>query len=94
MLLAVLILLINFGLWIFIKFIKLIIALIIIAIYGVSPIDLLPDVFIGVGWIDDFLVTIGGLYWGLTLGRLTISLQLKHLASEINSRTKIKTAFP
>lgn len=31
-------------------------------LYFVSPIDLLPDVFPGLGWVDD-LVALVGLYW-------------------------------
>jgi uncharacterized membrane protein YkvA (DUF1232 family) len=33
-----------------------IIVLILAAIYIISPIDFIPDVIVGIGWVDDFLV--------------------------------------
>ena len=31
-------------------------------LYAICPYDLLPDFFVGLGWIDD-LILLGGLYW-------------------------------
>jgi len=31
-------------------------------LYAICPYDLLPDFFVGFGWIDD-LILLGGLYW-------------------------------
>jgi hypothetical protein len=31
-------------------------------LYAIFPYDLLPDFFVGLGWIDD-LILLGGLYW-------------------------------
>jgi len=35
---------------------------VILILYIISPYDLLPDFFVGLGWIDD-LILLGGLYW-------------------------------
>jgi len=35
---------------------------VILILYIISPYDLLPDFFVGLGWIDD-LIILGGLYW-------------------------------
>jgi len=31
-------------------------------LYAICPYDLLPDFFVGIGWLDD-LIILGGLYW-------------------------------
>ena len=43
-------------------------------IYLISPIDLVPDFFIGVGQIDDFLLFFGVIFWAFSTG---VSMQLR-----------------
>jgi uncharacterized membrane protein YkvA (DUF1232 family) len=72
----------------------MIIALIVIIVYGASPIDLIPDLILGIGWLDDIAVTILSIYWGLTIGRMAMSSDLKEFAMGLNEATKIRTNFP
>ena len=78
----------------FSRSIKLIIAIIITLLYGVSPIDLIPDFFLGVGWLDDIGVGLLSFYLGLTFTRIAMAAALRQHANEINSLTKIITNFP
>lgn len=94
LLLIVFVRVIRLCISVFIRLIKLLVASVAIIIYGLSPIDLIPDVIFGFGWIDDAAVTILLLYWGLTLGRIAMSVQLKEFTRELNLATKIKTEFP
>lgn len=42
-----------------IKIILLILAIILSFVYFISPVDIIPDVFLGIGWIDDLLLASG-----------------------------------
>lgn len=39
------------------KIIKIIFLLIFAFLYDISPIDIIPDFLIGIGWIDDLILT-------------------------------------
>jgi uncharacterized membrane protein YkvA (DUF1232 family) len=36
------------------------------AIYFMSPIDIIPDLLLGIGWIDDLLLAIGLISWSMS----------------------------
>lgn len=63
---------------------KLIIAIAII--YLISPIDLLPDNFIGMGLIDDLLVVPGLLSFSKTLFRVLFWMNQKKKLKKVNLR--------
>ncbi|MBL8231053.1 MAG: DUF1232 domain-containing protein [Bryobacterales bacterium] len=39
------------------------------AAYGLSPVDAVPDVFVGVGWVDDLIVLMAVWFYIKHLGR-------------------------
>lgn len=39
------------------------------AAYGLSPVDAVPDVFVGIGWLDDLIVILAAYYYLKHLGR-------------------------
>lgn len=78
----------------FTRTLKLIIALIVIIGYGAWPLDLIPDIIFGLGWLDDIAVTLLVLYWALTFGKIAFSANLNSLAKHLNEITKVKTKFP
>jgi len=51
--------------------------------YGVSPVDLIPDILLLIGWVDD--VTIGGLLLMLAI-RFFLSSRKRSLAQPLPAR--------
>jgi uncharacterized membrane protein YkvA (DUF1232 family) len=56
-------------------------------LYVVSPIDLLPDVFPGIGWADD-LLSLAGVYWFIR----RLQAQVSQRASQGDFRTSSQNA--
>jgi uncharacterized membrane protein YkvA (DUF1232 family) len=73
---------------------RLIIALFVSIAYGVWPIDLIPDILVGPGQLDDGVVTLLTMYWALFFGKVVISESVRETAKGINEATKISTKFP
>lgn len=73
---------------------RLIISTLITLLYGLSPIDLLPDIFLGVGQLDDFGVFLGSFYWALRGLSLSAFLTLNQRAKELIDDSRIRTRFP
>ncbi len=77
------------------RIVKLVIALILLIIYGVSPIDLIPEILLGtLGLFDDFILGSFILYWGLTFGRISMTMSIREFTKDLQKETKIKTKFP
>ena len=73
---------------------RLIIAMIISAVYGISPIDVIPDIFLGLGQLDDIGVFLGSFYWALRAGSIAFVFKTNAKAKEIIANSKISTSFP
>lgn len=41
------------------KIILVVVFIIVWIVYFISPIDIIPDIIVGIGWIDDFLLAVG-----------------------------------
>lgn len=85
-----------FGLFIalFLRSIRLLFCLVIAIVYGVWPIDLIPDLILGIGWADDVVVTIAMIYIGLIGGKFVISTGIKENARGLIEISRVKTPFP
>lgn len=78
-----------------IRSIRLVLALILIVVYGASPVDILPEIILGpIGLIDDVVLTIVILYWGLKFGRIAFSHDLRDTSYGLLQTYKINTKFP
>lgn len=76
------------------RFSRVVIRILIIIIYGVSPIDIIPDIILGPGQVDDLLVTFFLGWWVLADLREHVSKKTRELVIKIDSKTRPKTKFP
>ena len=76
------------------RLIRVVVAIVISAVYGVFPIDLLPDLILGVGWMDDGLLFLGTMYWALFAGTKVVKYSLRENARNVVRNAAITTPFP
>jgi uncharacterized membrane protein YkvA (DUF1232 family) len=74
--------------------VRIVIAFIGAAFYGVMPFDIIPDFFLGIGQLDDIAVGILSLYWGIFAGNMIMRRQMRSYARSLQQHGIPRTAFP
>jgi hypothetical protein len=73
---------------------RIVIALIAITVYGLSPIDLIPDVLIGPGQIDDVVFALVVGWWALFATAKGVKYEVREKSHDVMERLRVTTPFP